>query len=117
MAKMPIDPRLSRIIIEADKRDCLREISIIASALSIQDPRERPLEKETEADEAHAKFKDPQSDFLTLLNIWHACWKLTRQQPSFAVIEKVLQIQLYFFQTHARMAGYQQSGFHHPQGE
>jgi len=76
MAKIPIDPRLSRILIEADTRNCLREISIIASALSIQDPRERPLDKETEADKAHEQFKNPQSDFLTLLNIWHACRKL-----------------------------------------
>jgi len=88
MAKMPIDPRLSRIIIEADKRNCLREISIIASALSIQDPRERPLEKEAEADEAHKKFKDPQSDFLTLLNIWHACWKLTQNNRPLQSLKK-----------------------------
>ena len=88
MAKMPIDPRLSRIIIEADARNCLREISIIASALSIQDPRERPLEKENEADEAHAKFKDPQSDFLTLLNIWHACWKLTQNNRPLQSLKK-----------------------------
>ena len=88
MAKMPIDPRLSRIIIEADKRNCLREISIIASALSIQDPRERPLEKEAEADEAHKNFKDPQSDFLTLLNIWHACWKLTQNNRPLQSLKK-----------------------------
>jgi ATP-dependent helicase HrpA len=88
MAKMPIDPRLSRIIIEADKRNCLREISIIASALSIQDPRERPLEKEAEADEAHKIFKDPRSDFLTLLNIWHACWKLTQNNRPLQSLKK-----------------------------
>jgi ATP-dependent helicase HrpA len=88
MAKMPIDPRLSRIIIEADTRNCLREISIIASALSIQDPRERPLDKEAEADEAHGKFKDPQSDFLTLLNIWHACWKLIQKDRPLQSLKK-----------------------------
>ena len=88
MAKMPIDPRLSRIIIEADKRNCLREISIIASALSIQDPRERPLEKEAEADEAHGQFKDPRSDFLTLLNLWHACWKITQNNRPLQSLKK-----------------------------
>ena len=91
MAKMPVDPRLSRIIIEADTRNCLREIAIIASALSIQDPRERPLEKEAEADEAHGQFKDPQSDFLTLLNIWHACWKLTQKKGSLQSLKKFCQ--------------------------
>jgi len=88
MAKMPIDPRLSRIIIEADARNCLREISIIASALSIQDPRERPLEKEKEADNAHKVFKDQQSDFLTLLNIWYACFELTRKNRSLQALKK-----------------------------
>ncbi|MDX2448670.1 MAG: ATP-dependent RNA helicase HrpA, partial [Desulfobacterales bacterium] len=88
MAKMPIDPRLSRIIIEADTRNCLREVSIISSALSIQDPRERPLEKEAEADEAHKIFKNPQSDFLTLLNIWHACWKLTQNNRPLQALKK-----------------------------
>jgi len=88
MAKMPIDPRLSRIIIEADTRNCLREISIIASALSIQDPRERPLDKEAEADEAHGQFKNPQSDFLTLLNIWYACWKLVQKDRPLRALKK-----------------------------
>jgi ATP-dependent helicase HrpA len=70
MAKMPLDPRLSRMIIEADKEGCLEEVTVIAAALSVQDPRERPTDKEEEADRMHAFFKDPSSDFLTLLNIW-----------------------------------------------
>jgi ATP-dependent helicase HrpA len=70
MAKIPIDPRLSRIIFEADKLGCLTEISIIAAALSAQDPRERPMEKIHAADEAHKVFSDGQSDFISLLNIW-----------------------------------------------
>ncbi len=78
MVKLPIDPRLSRIIIEADNRRCLGEIVIIVAALSIQDPKERPLEKETQADKAHKEFTHPQSDFLSLLNLWHA----HRQQTS-----------------------------------
>ena len=78
MAKMPIDPRLSRMLIEAQTEGCVGEMAIIASALSLQDPRERPVEKEAQADQMHHKFKDPESDFITLLNIWnayHTHWK------------------------------------------
>ncbi|MBW2739344.1 MAG: ATP-dependent RNA helicase HrpA, partial [Deltaproteobacteria bacterium] len=78
MAKMPVDPRLSRMLIEANYEGCLNEIIVIASALSIQDPRERPVEKAQEADQAHALFRDPSSDFITLLNIWkryHDVWQ------------------------------------------
>ena len=71
MAKMPVDPRLSRMFIEAEKEGCLEEVCIIASALSIRDPRERPAEKTEEADRMHATFRDPASDFVTLLNIWN----------------------------------------------
>ena len=71
MAQIPLDPRLSCMIIEAREQDCIKEILVIASALSIQDPRERPLEKQQEADQAHKVFIDPQSDFVTLLNIWN----------------------------------------------
>ena len=71
MSQIPIDPRIARIILEAEKENCLSEIVIISAALSIQDPRERPLDKEKMADEAHTSFKDQQSDFITLLNIWH----------------------------------------------
>ncbi|MBN1663060.1 MAG: ATP-dependent RNA helicase HrpA [Deltaproteobacteria bacterium] len=70
MAGMPLDPRISRMIMEAKKEGCLKEIKIIAAALSIQDPRERPAEEELKADRIHAAFKDPASDFVTLLNIW-----------------------------------------------
>lgn len=72
MAKLPIDPKLSRILIEADKKGCLEEATIIATALSIADPRQRPAEKSQAADQKHALFKDPSSDFITLLNIWKA---------------------------------------------
>ncbi len=70
MARMPIDPCISRIIIESTKNHCLKEIRIIASALAIQDPRVRPANREKEADAAHALFSHPHSDFLVLLNIW-----------------------------------------------
>ena len=71
MAKMPIDPKISRMILEADTLDCVSDVAVIASALSIQDPRERPIEKAVQADQAHARFRDPGSDFITLLNIWN----------------------------------------------
>ncbi|MDX1776534.1 MAG: ATP-dependent RNA helicase HrpA, partial [Desulfobulbales bacterium] len=70
MAKLPLDPRISRIIIEARQNNCLQEIVIIASALAIQDPRIRPAEAESAADQAHAKFKVHPSDFLSFLKIW-----------------------------------------------
>ena len=70
MAKLPLDPRLSRMLIEAQQQGCIAETVIIAAALSIPDPRERPVEKAPEADRMHAGFDDPNSDFVTLLNIW-----------------------------------------------
>jgi len=72
MAKMPLDPRLSRMLIEAQTEGCVEEIAVIASALSIQDPRDRPAEKQGEADQAQKVFRDTSSDFITLLNIWNA---------------------------------------------
>ncbi|KPK28253.1 MAG: hypothetical protein AMJ61_03110 [Desulfobacterales bacterium SG8_35_2] len=70
MARLPLDPRISRMIIEARGHNCLQEIIIIASALSIQDPRIRPAEAEAAADQAHARFKEHSSDFLSYLKIW-----------------------------------------------
>jgi ATP-dependent helicase HrpA len=70
MARMPLDPKISRMLLEAHTEDCLREVVVIAAALSIRDPRERPLEKAAQADAMHAPFRHPDSDFLTLLNIW-----------------------------------------------
>ena len=71
MVKIPLDPRLSRMLLEARERRCIEQIAVIAAALSIRDPRERPLEKAAEADRMHAQFDDPSSDFITLLNIWN----------------------------------------------
>ena len=70
MAGLPIDPVISRIIIEANRLDCLTEILVIAAALAIQDPRIRPAEKEAAADAAHRRFAEARSDFLVLLSIW-----------------------------------------------
>jgi ATP-dependent helicase HrpA len=70
MARVPLDPRISRMILEAWEEGCVREVAIIAAALSIRDPRERPADKADQADTAQASFRHPDSDFLTLLNIW-----------------------------------------------
>jgi ATP-dependent helicase HrpA len=70
LARLPIDPRLGRMILEAERLGCVREILVIAAALSLQDPRERPLEEQAQADQLHARFKDPTSDLLTWLNLW-----------------------------------------------
>ncbi|TCC07611.1 ATP-dependent RNA helicase HrpA [Kribbella soli] len=70
LAQIPLDPRLARMIVEADKHACVREVMVIAAALSIQDPRERPTDAEAQAQQAHARFRDPNSDFLGYLNLW-----------------------------------------------
>ena len=70
LARLPIDPRLARMILEADRLGCLREVLVITAALSIQDPRERPVEQRARADQLHARFRDPRSDFMAWLNLW-----------------------------------------------
>ncbi|WP_327368851.1 ATP-dependent RNA helicase HrpA [Streptomyces sp. NBC_01217] len=70
LSQLPVDPRLARMVIEAERNGCAREVMVIAAALSIQDPRERPSEKQTQADQQHARFKDETSDFLAFLNLW-----------------------------------------------
>ncbi|MCW2760975.1 MAG: hrpB 1 [Marmoricola sp.] len=70
LARLPIDPRLARMILEADRLGVLREVLVITAALSIQDPRERPVEQRTHADQMHARFRDPRSDFIAWLNLW-----------------------------------------------
>ncbi|HET6625787.1 MAG TPA: ATP-dependent RNA helicase HrpA [Nocardioidaceae bacterium] len=67
---LPLDPRLARMVVEADRLGCLREVLVVAAALSIQDPRERPVEHRAHADQLHARFRDEASDFMTLLNLW-----------------------------------------------
>src|SRR5208337_2185993 len=68
------DPRISRMLIEARQGNALRELMVIGAALSIQDPRERPLDQEAQAERAQAVFRDQHSDFMSLLKIWQACW-------------------------------------------
>ncbi|AEW95722.1 MULTISPECIES: ATP-dependent RNA helicase HrpA [Streptomycetaceae] len=70
LAQLPVDPRLARMVLEADRNGCVREVMVIAAALSIQDPRERPSDKQQQADQQHARFKDENSDFLAYLNLW-----------------------------------------------
>ncbi|HIF53625.1 MAG TPA: ATP-dependent RNA helicase HrpA [Methylococcaceae bacterium] len=71
LAKIPTDPKLARMLLAANKLNCLAEVAIIVSALSIQDPREKPADKMHQADSKHAEFKIDDSDFLTILNIWN----------------------------------------------
>jgi ATP-dependent helicase HrpA len=71
LAQLPMDPRLARMIVEGGRRSVAREVMIIAAALSIQDPRERPVEDREKADLSHSRFADPTSDLLTYLNLWH----------------------------------------------
>ena len=70
LAKLPVDPRIGRMIMAAKEAGCLAEILVIASALAVPDPRERPLEKQQAADQAHLKFRDERSDFLSLIVLW-----------------------------------------------
>ncbi|MFD2396338.1 ATP-dependent RNA helicase HrpA [Prauserella oleivorans] len=79
LAQLPVDPRLGRMIIEGARNGCVREVMIIAAALSIQDPRERPADKQEAAGQLHARFRDPNSDFLAYLNLWNY---LREQQKS-----------------------------------
>ena len=70
LAKLPVDPRIGRMIYEADSEHCLAEVLIIASSLEVQDPRMRPAEKQKQADEKHQQFADPKSDFMARLKLW-----------------------------------------------
>jgi ATP-dependent helicase HrpA len=83
LARLPIDPTLGRMLIESKRHHAVRELLIIAAGLSIQDPRERPLDQRAAAEAAHRKFTDPRSDFLTLLRVWDAVhdeWETLRTQ-------------------------------------
>ena len=70
LARLPLDPRLARMILAARREQCLAEVLIIAAALSVQEPRERPLDAQQAADQRHARFNDPRSDFLAYLKLW-----------------------------------------------
>ncbi|MFJ8348627.1 ATP-dependent RNA helicase HrpA [Streptomyces sp. NPDC094153] len=82
LAQLPVDPRLARMVLEADRNGCVREVMVIAAALSIQDPRERPAEKQTQADQQHARFRDETSDFVAYLNLWRYLREQQRERGS-----------------------------------
>jgi len=84
LARLPVDPRLGRMIIEADRHGCVAEVLVIAAALSIQDPRERPPDKEQVARELHRRFDDDESDFLSYLNLWRYLREQQHQRGSSA---------------------------------
>ncbi|MDD5343478.1 MAG: ATP-dependent RNA helicase HrpA, partial [Smithella sp.] len=88
MAEFPLDPRVSRMLIEAQKEKCVNEIAVIAAALSIQDPRERPYDQADQASKAHALFAHPESDFLTYLNIWNRYHGSLESLPSQSKLRK-----------------------------
>ncbi len=71
ITRLPIDPRLARMVLESKQHGTTREVMAIVAGLSIQDPRERPLERRAQADQQHARFADPSGDFLSLLNLWN----------------------------------------------
>lgn len=82
LAQLPVDPRLGRMIVEAGKRGCVREVMILAAALTIQDPRERPTDKQQLASEKHARFRDELSDFTGYLNLWNYLQEKQRELSS-----------------------------------
>ncbi|WP_107863680.1 DUF3418 domain-containing protein [Neisseria polysaccharea] len=100
MARLPIDPKIARILLAAKKHDCMAEILVIASALSIQDPRERPLEARDAAAKAHERFTDKQSDFLAYLNIWDS---FQRERDKGLPNKQLMQWCRQYFLSHLRM--------------
>ncbi|MEV6799337.1 ATP-dependent RNA helicase HrpA [Micromonospora rifamycinica] len=84
LAQLPVDPRLARMVIEGERNGCATEVLVIAAALSIQDPRERPAEKQAQADQAHARFADSESDFVSFLNLWRYLREQQRELSSSA---------------------------------
>ncbi|MGD8908965.1 MAG: ATP-dependent RNA helicase HrpA, partial [Chromatiales bacterium] len=70
LARLPVDPRIGRMLLSAANSHCLREVMVVAAALSVQDPRDRPLDKQQQADQAHAQYRDERSDFIAYLNLW-----------------------------------------------
>ncbi|WP_165089879.1 ATP-dependent RNA helicase HrpA [Neisseria yangbaofengii] len=100
MARLPIDPKISRMLLAAKKHDCVQEMLVIVSALSIQDPRERPLEAREAAAKAHERFTDKQSDFLAYLNIWDS---FQRERDKGLSNKQLVQWCRQYFLSHLRM--------------
>ncbi|WP_116116214.1 ATP-dependent RNA helicase HrpA [Austwickia chelonae] len=90
LAAVPVDPRMARMILAAAQEGSLREVLVIVAALSIQDVRERPADKQTQADQAHARFKEEHSDFVTLLNLWRYV-KTAQKEKSGSAFRRMCQ--------------------------
>ncbi|HRM21911.1 MAG TPA: ATP-dependent RNA helicase HrpA, partial [Neisseria sp.] len=100
MACLPVDPKVSRMLLAAQKHACMAEMLVIVAALSIQDPRERPLEAREAANKAHERFTDKQSDFLAYLNIWDS---FQRERERGLSNKQLVQWCHQYFLSHLRM--------------
>ena len=104
LAKFPIDPRIARMILAAKEENCLSEVLIIASALSVQDPRDRPFERREAADRAHQRFQDERSDFLGYLKLWDFFDELLKHKKSNRKLMDTLPGKFFIPSQNARMA-------------
>jgi ATP-dependent helicase HrpA len=95
LAKLPLDPRIARILLAGHQHACLHETLVIASFLSVQDPRERPHEKAQAADEKHRRFQHPRSDFLAILNLWQHIDALTVHRTAHHLSQRKLRERLH----------------------
>ncbi|MCU1472315.1 ATP-dependent RNA helicase HrpA [Amnibacterium sp.] len=84
LARLSVDPRFGRMLLEARRHDVVREVTVIVAGLTIQDPRERPVERREQADAAHARFADPTSDLIGLLNLWNHLERVQAESSSSA---------------------------------
>lgn len=91
LSKIPADPRLSRMLIEADREDCLSEVLVIVSALAVMDPRERPLDRQEQSRQSHHRFDDEKSDFISYLNLYHYICKCQKEMSNSALRRKLKQ--------------------------
>lgn len=96
LARLPVDPRIARMVVEAARQGALREVLVVASALSVQDPRERPHDKRQAADQKHKEYADEESDFMTLLNLWQL-WHEQRNELSQSQLRRWCQKQFLSF--------------------
>lgn len=93
LSRLPVDPKLGRMLLEAHRRGCLKELLIIVSGLSVQDPRERPLTSQQAADQAHQKFAHPRSDFMSYIAMWQWYHKARENKESNRLFQQQLQKQ------------------------
>ena len=91
LSKLPLDPRIARMLLAAEKQRCVREVLIIASALSVQDPRDRPMERAQAADEKHKLFADERSDFMGWLKLWRWYEEQVRHKKTNRQLQTLLQ--------------------------